>query len=220
MTDPGVLAQMTRAERMLAAITTAEEAQEVTNYAAAAADLAKRARLGIPTVNHAVTIRLLAERRLAEVVDEGMLAGKISAGGTPPHLGGVRITLADLEIQQRRLSEARRIRDNYKPDDIRTIAAEATEADKFLTRSQMLKSDAQRMQSSESNEWWTPEPYIEAARSVLGGIDLDPASCAQANETVQAARYCGVADDGLKQEWKGRVWLNPPNRPNGKAPGA
>lgn len=63
---------------------------------------------------------------------------------------------------------------------------------------------------SKSNDWYTPVRYVEAARRVLGGIDLDPASCAEANQTVQAARYFTEADDGLAQEWKGRVWLNPP----------
>lgn len=64
--------------------------------------------------------------------------------------------------------------------------------------------------TSTDNEWYTPAAYIESARRVLGGIDLDPASCEEANKTVRASRYYSIADDGLAQPWKGRIWLNPP----------
>jgi phage N-6-adenine-methyltransferase len=66
------------------------------------------------------------------------------------------------------------------------------------------------VKSSRSNEWYTPREYIEAAREVMGGIDLDPASCEAANRVVQADKYHTVEDNGLKWPWFGRVWLNPP----------
>lgn len=61
-----------------------------------------------------------------------------------------------------------------------------------------------------SNEWYTPAKYIEAARAVMGGIDLDPASCEVANRTVKATQYYTIDDNGLDQPWQGKIWLNPP----------
>ena len=59
-------------------------------------------------------------------------------------------------------------------------------------------------------EWYTPPEIIESARKVLGEIDLDPCSCDQAQETVQATIYYTMERDGLDREWWGRVFLNPP----------
>jgi len=65
--------------------------------------------------------------------------------------------------------------------------------------------------SSKSVEWFTPECYVEAARRVLGFIDLDPASCKQANAWINAVCYYTALDNGLTKPWgASTIWLNPP----------
>lgn len=73
------------------------------------------------------------------------------------------------------------------------------------------------MQKEEKSQWFTPMKFLLPAREVLGYIDLDPASCAEANANVQAARFFTVTDDGLKQPWGSTaqpltIYCNPPYR--------
>jgi phage N-6-adenine-methyltransferase len=67
-----------------------------------------------------------------------------------------------------------------------------------------------RAEGTGDNEWYTPARYVEIARSVMGGIDLDPASNDVAQGWIKAKKYFTVKDNGLMREWHGRVWLNPP----------
>lgn len=87
--------------------------------------------------------------------------------------------------------------------------------------------------TSDSVEHYTPGAVVEVARTLMGGIDLDPASSWLANQTVRAKGFYGHGKpelvgwddskafrpemhkpgpfvDGLNQSWHGNVWLNPP----------
>ena len=59
-------------------------------------------------------------------------------------------------------------------------------------------------------ENYTPEYIIEACRSVMGSIDLDPASCEYAQRVVKATQFFTEKENGLEQDWYGNVFLNPP----------
>lgn len=64
--------------------------------------------------------------------------------------------------------------------------------------------------SSESPEHYTPSVIIEAAIACMGGIDLDPCSNSKETPNVPAATHYTREDDGLTQEWRGCVYMNPP----------
>ena len=64
--------------------------------------------------------------------------------------------------------------------------------------------------NSGENEWYTPSAYIEAARRVMGSIDVDPASSEVANRTVKATTFYTAESNGLDKTWDGNVWINPP----------
>lgn len=63
---------------------------------------------------------------------------------------------------------------------------------------------------TKNDEWYTPPELIEAARQTMQTIDLDPASCDVAQQSVQATEFFTKKEDGLTKEWYGKVWMNPP----------
>jgi hypothetical protein len=56
-----------------------------------------------------------------------------------------------------------------------------------------------------SDEWLTPPEILQR----LGQFDLDP--CSPINRPwPTAGQHYTVEDDGLAQQWAGRIWCNPP----------
>lgn len=73
-----------------------------------------------------------------------------------------------------------------------------------------MSDQANTRHSSSDDAWFTPPAIIEAARATMDGIDLDPASCAKANEHVRASRFLDKDENGFGRPWSGKVFLNPP----------
>ena len=122
------------------------------------------------------------------------------------------------EIDIKLISKIRAAHAHVDEGVFRSLVAGARESAEPLTRKRIAQAgrDARGAASPKTVhytgnfEWTTPPHIIEAARRVMGGIDLDPASSDAAQAVVQARKYYTAHEDGLKRAWAGRVWLNPP----------
>lgn len=61
--------------------------------------------------------------------------------------------------------------------------------------------------SSATDDWATPDAYFSEVVARFGSFDLD--ACASSSN-AKASRYFTKEDDGLRHNWTGRVWMNPP----------
>lgn len=75
------------------------------------------------------------------------------------------------------------------------------------------KVSPDRMQvhySSEREQWNTPQEIVDRVIQVFGTIDLDPCSDNSDNPNVPAEYVFTEQDNGLIQDWFGKVYMNPP----------
>ena len=63
------------------------------------------------------------------------------------------------------------------------------------------------MFSSKTDNWATPIDFFLKVEAEFWPFDLDP--CAD-NENHKAPKYFTKEDNGLAQEWRGRIFCNPP----------
>jgi phage N-6-adenine-methyltransferase len=61
--------------------------------------------------------------------------------------------------------------------------------------------------SSATCEWETPQDLFDELARIFGGFTLDP--CATP-ENAKCHRFFTAAEDGLRQSWTGKVFMNPP----------
>lgn len=152
---------------------------------------------GLPAMTKAQAVSRRADRRTGSESETVVLSKK-------ERLESVRLT-------EKVGHELQKIA-SLPEDAFEHVLSEAEENQEEATRAVLLRAAGSKPAnfSSESVEWYTPPKYLDAAREALGTIDLDPASSTKANKAVRADRIFTATDNGLEQEWSGRIWLNPP----------
>ena len=155
-------------------------------------------------VRMAEEIKVRAERRAGEMLKENI-----------PHDGGrpkkpsldARVsetkTLIDLDITYDQSSSWQRMADITEEK-----FEEYIETVPEITTAGALRLANNVHFSSDSHEWYTPQNIIDYTIKVFDKIDLDP--CSDGAKNIPASNYFTQEDDGLKQIWFGKVYMNPP----------
>ena len=197
------MSHLVRYDAMCRAIAECHEVDEIKgirNKAVALEAYSKQAQ-NLDMEKMAAEIRIRAERRTGELLKETVVAGNPGFSNCSP---GVQ--LEDVGISRKQSSRWQKLADIPEPE----FEERLRETVKPPTTAGILRPTVRGTQGTGDNEWFTPAPILERSRAFLGEFDLDPASHAQAQESVKASRFFTIEDDGLAQEWHGRVWLNPP----------
>lgn len=216
VSNSGGLARYDAACRAVAEAKSVDEVKEHLSEAEAIRAYAKQAKNKQLEID-ASEIRFRAERRLGELMaaqrDAGLMNnGAANAGWKETRVEQAPITLAEVGIDKNLADRARKYA-AVPAEQFESILAdrrERIETENARVTVNLIEAGHRVTLNTGENEWYTPDEYLELARKVLGGIDLDPASSAIANETVKAERFYSEADNGLEKEWRGRIWMNPP----------
>lgn len=167
-------------------------------------------RDNLERLNYWSELGLYSFHRLGQVIREEQESGKRRKKGRPKKSESVsHLTAAELFRQQ----SAKRFSENpvEKLSEYAHLQRESMlEITKAGATRYAIMGPAHVSNNTGGFEWFTPPKFLDAARAVMGRIELDPASSEVAQRTVQADRYYTIEDDGLLQPWFGNVWLNPP----------
>jgi ParB family chromosome partitioning protein len=153
--------------------------------------------------------------KIVQLLDAGRARGEIAKQGDNRFSRGSApdpLSLDDLGLTKRRANCIRKDTTKANIDMLWEWTDEQTAEGNEATTAGWWRHihGAHVGKNSGQDEWYTPPKYIDAARDVMGNIDLDPASSSGANDMVQADEYYTILDDGLTHGWRGKVWMNPP----------
>jgi len=135
----------------------------------------------------------------------------------------IRPLLTSLKTDSERIAVWKNVVFDSQGDEVKITAAYVQKkVDEFIASGEVIEdvdyeinhtvnlSTGVTHSSTGTNDWYTPPEHIEAARTVMGSIDTDPASSKNAQATVKAANYFTKENSGLDKDWNGKVFMNPP----------
>jgi len=226
-----IIAMRESAQRQLSEIKSIDEGVDYLSKAKALEAYAKATKQDAEIVRMVQEQKLRSMRILGQLLKDTELNGGSKGiiqkgmdlpGGTkqlPPGESDPKPRLSDFGITKNESSAYQKIA--IIPDDVFEKEINTAKQDKsavselttsnFIRIGKVIESGGVHVSNnSGNNEWYTPERYIQAARKVMGSIDLDPASSKIANKLVRAKSFFDSEMNGLEREWFGNVWLNPP----------
>jgi len=200
------------AARELALASSIDEVKTIRDQAEAIRQYIRQQKGSLEMQNQAAEIKIRAERRAGEMLKE---ADKNKGAATPLHDERAFDIpkLADLgisEIQSHRCQTEASVPEVIFERHIAEVKASGEELTSIGLYNLAKHDNIIATKWTVDQEWYTPAIYIEAARTVMGSIDCDPASNDAAQQVVKARVYYSPKNDGLKQTWHGNIFLNPP----------
>lgn len=182
----------------------AEEALAMDAELTALLKLAKRARVARGTVSELARARILAQRRAGEILAGPNGRANGQDRGRIPHAEAVRLQRINRVISR---DDAVLERYMVECDD---LDIEATIAGFLRFSKGRDLTDA--AVSSASDLWLTPGRVVAMVLEHFeGSISLDPASNGRSGKAhVPADVHFTPREDGLLQDWHGKVYCNPP----------
>jgi hypothetical protein len=207
------LSRISEALQALSAAKTLDDVLNIRDQAEALRVYVKAACDSLEAANAASEIKLRAERKAGAM----LAAMDKPKGGRPPKTPDIvsvvsaETSLAELGVtdqQSSRWQREAKVPEHQFQEYLELCRDEGRE----VTQAGLLKvlSGAHVGFNSGNSEWYTPQIYANAAREVMGGIDIDPCSCEDANRVIKATKFFDEHQDGFAQEWNGRLYTNPP----------
>lgn len=210
-----IIKQLDKACALLASAKTLDEVLHVRDKGIALEAYARARERGSDAHASAYELCKYAERRLGELTSElpkaspGPMSCVAQTTQLPRRPKGE--VLAEIQVTRQQAARAERLAE-IPLADFNARLAHASE----LLRAGKRVPDLTAVTASPghtSDEYGTPGKYVDPARELMGGIELDFASNAQAANIVRAERFFTKEDSALVEtaDWRCRSgWFQPP----------